>query len=120
VYDINELDGEPNPALVALASTVGAAVRPLVADVPGLPADLYMPDGWRAHLSLASHDLFDREDLRDEVEEYVRGLDIDVPTSFTADTVALYAFEHPSWTGAWWGEMRWEYRRSWRLRPSGP
>jgi hypothetical protein len=120
VYDINELDGEPNPALVALAATVGAAVRPLVVDVPGLPADLYEPDCWRAHLSLASHDLFDREDLRDEVEDYVRGLHIDVPTSFTADTVALYALEHPSWTGAWWREMRWEYRRSWHLRSPAP
>ena len=61
-----------------------------------------------------------RVDLRDEVEEYVRGLEIDVPASFTADTVALYSFEHPSWTGAWWGDMRWEHRRSWRLRRSEP
>jgi hypothetical protein len=74
VYDVHELDGQPNPALVALAATVDAAVRPLLADAPGLPADLYTPDRWRAHLSLASHDLFDRADLLDEVEEYVRGL----------------------------------------------
>jgi hypothetical protein len=120
VYDVHELDGASNPALVALATTVDAAVRPLLADAPGLRADLYSPGRWRAHVSLASHDLFDREDLRDEVEEYVRGLNVDVPAFFTADTVALYSFEHPSWTGAWWGDMRWEYRRSWRLRPPGP
>lgn len=115
VYDIHELDGGPNPALVGLAATVGAAVGPLVTEATGLPADLYTPGRWRAHLSLASHDLWDRPELRDEVEDYVRGLAIDVPSSFTADTVALYALEHPSWTGAWWREMRWEHRRSWRL-----
>jgi hypothetical protein len=120
VYDVHELDGGSNPALVALAGTVDAAVRPLLGDAPGLPADLYAPGRWRAHLSLASHDLFDRADLRDEVEEYVRGLGVDVPASFTADTVALYSFEHPTWTGTWWGDMRWEYRRSWRLRPARP
>jgi 2'-5' RNA ligase len=120
VYDVHELDGEANPALVALAATVDAAVRPLLVAAPGLPADLYAPGRWRAHISLASHDLFAREDLREEVEEYVRGLDVDVPASFTADTVALYSFEHPSWTGAWWDDMRWEYRRSWRLHRSRP
>jgi hypothetical protein len=36
---------------------------------------------------------------------------------FTADTVALYSFEHPSWTGAWWVDLGWEY---WRLRAPGP
>jgi hypothetical protein len=116
VYDVHELDGTPNLALLELAATVDSAVRPLLGDAQGLPADLYAPDRWRAHISLASHDLFEREDLRDEVEEYVRGLNVDVPGSFTADTVALYAFEHSTWRGAWWRDMRWEYRRSWRLR----
>jgi 2'-5' RNA ligase superfamily len=87
---------DPNPALVGLAAAVDAAVRPPLVDAPGLPTDVYAPGCCRAHLSLASHDLFDRADLRDEVEEYVRGLDVDVTESFTAGTFAFYSSKHPS------------------------
>jgi hypothetical protein len=116
VYDIHDLGGAPNAALIGLAERVDAAVRPLLGSAPGFDPDTYEPGEWRAHLSLASHELFERADLRDEVEEYIAALDVRYPPRFTADTVALYRLEHPTWTGAWWEAMRWEHVRSWRLR----
>lgn len=116
VYDLHRLDAGPNARLVELAAAVDEVVRPLLSTLPGLAADTYAPGRWHGHLSLASHDLYDRPDLRDELEEFVDGLAIDSPPSFTADTVALYRFEHDSWTGPWWRTMRWQHVRSLRLR----
>ena len=115
VYDVHTLDAGPNPPLIALAARVDAAVRPLLVPATGLAPDTYEPGRWHAHLSLASHDLYERPDLRDEVEEYVRGLRVARPDSFLADTVDLYRFWHASWTGAWWRALRWEHVRSRRL-----
>ena len=39
-----------------------------------LPPDLYEPDRWTPHISLVSHELRIRADLREEVEDYVNGL----------------------------------------------
>ena len=116
VYDLHDLDDRPNTRLRELAATVDAVVRPLLAPTSSLAPDTYAPGRWRAHLSLASHELYERSDLRDEVEQYVRGLAIEHPRSFVADTVALYRFTEDSWTGQWWRTMRWEHLRSWRLR----
>jgi hypothetical protein len=110
VYDVH---GEP---MAALAATVDAAVRPLLTPAPGLPADLFEPGRWHAHLSLGSHDLAARPDLHEEVEAFVRGLSVEVPAEFSAEVVALYRLEHATWTGSWWRAMTWEHVRSWRLR----
>jgi len=109
IYDVH---GE---AMAELAAAVDAAVRPLLGPAPGLPADLFERERWRAHLSLASHDLFERLDLHEEVEAYVRGLAVDVPAEFTAEVVAVYRLEHATWTGSWWRAMEWEHVRSVRL-----
>jgi hypothetical protein len=118
VYAIHELFGAPNAALRALAAAVDEAVRPYLAPArPGEPdAGVSAPGEWVGHLSLASHDLAARPDLLDEVEDYVRGLQLPYPTTFTAGTVALYRFEAARWTGPWWRELRWEHVRSFRLR----
>ena len=125
VYDIHRLPSRPggrpdrpNDALVALAASVQGAVRPLLApDAPGrLAADVHEPGAWRGHLSLASHELAERADLREEVEDYARGLDVPVPARFSAELVSLYRFLHPSWRGPWWTDVRWSHVRSWRLR----
>jgi hypothetical protein len=62
-------------------------MRPLLATAPaGQPAaDVHEPDRWHARLSLASHDLFDRPDLREEIWSYTAGLAIPVPPRFTAE-----------------------------------
>ena len=115
-YDIH------SPALADLAALVDATVRPFLAPVePGeLPPDVYAPGAWIGHLSLASHDLAERPDLLDEVYDYARGLDVPCPAAFAADTVALYRFEHDTWRGAWWRDLRWAHVRSWRLSSPAP
>ena len=109
VYDVHGLEMEH------LAATVDAAVRPLLLPAAGLPADLFEPGRWHAHLSLGSHDLAARPDLHDEVEAYVRGLAVEVPAEFPAEVVTVYRLEHETWTGRWWRAMEWEHVRSLRL-----
>ncbi len=117
VYDVHSLDGQPNAALVELAGSVDEAVRPLSAAPPdgSLPADVSEPGRWHGHLSLASHDLYPRADLHDEVLDYIGGLVVPCPPRFEADVIALYRFEHPDWTGAWWTELAWSHVHSWWL-----
>jgi hypothetical protein len=124
VYDIHRLPSaegrrpdRPNDALVELAAAVQSALKPYLApDRAGrMPADVHERNAWRGHLSLASHELAERPDLREEVEEYARGLDVAFPARFSADVVALYRFAHRSWTGPWWTDFRWTHVRSWRL-----
>lgn len=115
-FDVDEHQGRANPGLVALAERVDQAVRPLLEPEPtGLAPDVYEADRWHPHLSLASHELADRNDLVEEVEAYVRALPFTAPTRFRAELVGLYRLFHPSWTGAWWRDLRWEHVRSWTL-----
>jgi hypothetical protein len=116
VYGVHELGGVPNVALVMLAALVEDVISPLLRSAPGLPADRFRPERWSGHLSLASHELLERDDLRDEVEEFIRGLDVTPPTRWRADVVTLYRLTHPDWTGPWWETFRWQHVRSWRLR----
>jgi hypothetical protein len=115
IYDISRRGEEMNLELRALAEAVHTVVAPLLTDAPGMRADTYRPDRWRAHLSLASHDLMGRPDLWDEIWEYVSGLRITPPMGFHAETVALYRLTSPSWTGEWWRQMSWTHVRSWHL-----
>jgi hypothetical protein len=114
-YDVSTLDGSPNKQLVALAGAVDSVVRPLLGPSSTLPPSLYEQDQWIAHISLVSHEFRVRADLREEVEDYVNGLGVTPPSSFTADTVMLYRFAHNTWAGSWWRDMRWDHVRSWRL-----
>jgi hypothetical protein len=75
----------------------------------------YDPEQYRAHLSLASHDLYGRPDLHDEVGAFIRELDVDVPTGFRGDTVVLYRTASPDWSGRWWQTMTWEHVHTWKL-----
>ena len=117
VYDVHSLDGRPNAALVELAGTIDGAVRPLLAASPAgsLPADVSETGRWHGHLSLASHDLYQREDLHDEVLDYIGGLAVPHPPRFKAEVITLYRFEHRDWTGDWWTQLAWSHVHSWRL-----
>ena len=117
VYDVHSIDHRPNGALLDLAARVDTAVRTLLAEPPtgSLPADVRTADRWHGHLSLASHDLYGREELRAEVLDYVNGLGVPCPPRFTAEVVALYRFEHSTWTGQWWHDLTWSHVRSWQL-----
>lgn len=115
VYDVSELDGARHEGLRELARTVDSAVAPLLAPSAGLPADVFVPDRFHPHLSLASHDLFSRPDLRDEVARFIAALPVKAPAGFLGETVALYRFEHPTWQDRWWEGLTWSHVHSWRL-----
>lgn len=118
VYNIHNRGAQPNQDLVDLKCKVDAAVRPLLAPTPPeqLSADVHDPAMWRGHVSLATHELFERPELLDELEHYVSGLALPVPAKFLAETISLYRFLHPTWSGSWWRTMRWDYLHSWRLK----
>lgn len=115
VYDVHgDATGRPNRPLVALAEAVRDAVLAV-----SLPIDDHLVTPvedavFHGHLSLASHDLVGREDLADEIEDFLRGLPLAPPPTFTAEVVTLLAFE-ADWTSAWWHAMTWRHLRSWRL-----
>ncbi len=116
IYDVHHLaDGTPNLPLVELAAAVDAAVAPLRLPADDPEPNLFDRHRFQAHLSLASHDLYERPDLTDEVEEFVRGLGIEVPATFPGDTVALYRTSSDDWSGRWWRTMTWEHLHTWRL-----
>jgi len=97
VFDIHRVaSGAPNAALIDLAADVAHAVQPLLRPVDSLAADIRGRESWRGHLSLASHELLDRADLRDEVEVFIHQLDIAHPSSFGAQLVAVSAFAYVS------------------------
>jgi hypothetical protein len=119
VFDVHRVaSGEPNAALIDLAADVTNAVQPLLRPVENLAADIRGPESWRGHLSLASHELIDRADLRDEVEVFIHQLDIAHPSSFPAQLVAVFRLHHQSWSGPWWASFRWEHLRSFRIGDS--
>lgn len=116
VYDVaTRPDGTLNEELVRLAADVDRVVAPFRQPMSSpLPND-YEPEHYRAHLSLASHDLYVRPDLHDEVGEYIRELDVEVPDAFRGDTVAMYRTASPDWSGRWWTTMTWEHVHTWTL-----
>lgn len=116
VYDVHHLpDGSPNDAFVELAAAVDDAVAPLVTPAPNPDPHHFDRERFRAHLSLASHDLMVRPDLVDEVGEFLRGLPVEPPAAFAGDTVALYRTRSDDWTGRWWTTLTWEHVHTWRF-----
>ncbi|WP_188192205.1 2'-5' RNA ligase family protein [Nonomuraea sp. SYSU D8015] len=117
VYDVHHLADAttPNQAFVDLAAAVDEAVAPLMASAPNPDDHHFDPETFQAHLSLASHDLYERPDLREEVEEYARGLRVDHPDRFPGNTVTLYRTRSDDWSGRWWHTLTWEHLHTWRL-----
>lgn len=117
VYDVHHLaDGiTPNSAFVDLAARVDKAVTPLESPAPNPARHPFDRDTFRAHLSLVSHDMYERPDLSDEVAEYVDGLPVSFPDHFPGDTVTLYRTRSDDWTGRWWQTLTWEHVHTWRL-----
>lgn len=116
VYDIHHVaDGSPNAPLVELAAAVDAAVAPLRRPADDPEPNLFDRDAFRAHLSLASHDLSVRPDLSAEVEEFIHGLGIEASATFAGDTVSLYRTRSDDWSGRYWLTLTWEHLHTWRL-----
>lgn len=108
----------PNIPLVRLAAAIDQALADIRNPDDPLPHP-FSPENYRAHLSLASHDLKSRPDLTDEVEEFIQDLPLTPTRVFTAKTISAYRFHSPDWHGTWWRTMTWEHLRSWHLRPGG-
>ncbi|WGD37676.1 heme utilization protein [Lysinibacter sp. HNR] len=118
-YDIDKnSDGTQNHNLLKLAVQVNEVLTPLAVPIEATLVQPFDKDSFRAHLSLASHELVFRPDLSSEVEEFIRALPIVPPSEFDARIVALYRFTAPDWSGHWWENLSWEHLRSWKLVPS--
>ena len=111
----NDVDGKPNTAMIDLAMDLARDLRPLLRATDGQPADLRSRDSWRGHLSLASHELIDRVDLREEVERFIRQLETPYPSSFQVASVTVYRLHHTDWRGSWWTDFDWQHCRSFGL-----
>jgi hypothetical protein len=118
-FDVDRTrSGEKNAALKDLAVAVNQALEPLRAPVEGYRMGPFVADDFRAHLSLASHDLDEAPHLREEVEEFVRALPYTAPADFTADTITLFRFHSADWRGQWWHDLTWTHLHTWRLDPA--
>jgi len=116
VYDVDHLaDGSRNADLLALAADIDRVVAPFRRPMSSPELHAFDPERFRAHLSLASHDLYVRPDLHDEVGAFIRELDEPVPAGFVGDTVVMYRTASPDWSGRWWTTLTWEHVRTWTL-----
>ena len=98
-----------------LARAVDKAIEPLASPAPNPAEHRFDPATFQAHISLASHDLYVRPDLRGEVEEFVRGIPVTHPESFLGDTIALYRTRSDDWAGRWWRTLTWDHIHTWQL-----
>lgn len=115
-FDVDRtISGAKNHAIKELAVAVNGALEPLRGHGEGFRMKPFDEDGFRAHLSLASHDLEELPHLRREVEAFLRALPHTAPSDFVADTVTLFRFHSSDWTGEWWKDLRWWHLRSWTL-----
>lgn len=115
-YNVHQLpDGTPNPEMVDLALSVNTAMAPVSTIRPDFLFKPFDPAEFRAHLSVASHELTLRPDLYEEIGEFLDTLDADPPKRFTADTISLFRFHSDDWNAQWWRDMTWVHVRSWRL-----
>lgn len=114
VLDIHQLpEGEVNGPLQALHEAGWNEVSPLVhPNCEFTPIEGAM-ENFRAHLTLAMADL--REELFDEVMDFVSDAGPIGPEMFLAEYVHLYAFHSADWTGRWWETLQWSLLKSWRL-----
>lgn len=114
VIDIQKLpDGATNAPLQALHESGWSEITPLVnSDCPVTWGEAAM-ENFAAHLTLAMADL--REEMFDEVMQFITDAGAIGPDSFTAEYVHLYAFRSQDWSGRWWETLEWSLMKSWRL-----
>lgn len=121
-YDVDRLpDGRRNAALAELARDVNAALAPLAHHLDAYLVQPFDPDRFRAHISLASHEMRTQPEVADDVEEFVRAVPAPaVPASFPARKIALYEFRSAGWSGHWWESLASRHVRTWTLTPPQP
>lgn len=115
-YDIDgdALGQNRNPELTAVAEGLRAAAAPLHVPHEDYLAPNVADYRFGGHLSLGSFDLEVRPDTLDEVLDFVRGLRVHPPRSFSARWFSLFRLE-ADWTGHWWNTMTWTHLTSWDI-----
>lgn len=113
--DLDEHAQMPNQALREVARRVKGAVLPLVAPAEHLYSTRVADYAYAGHLGLASHDLLIRPHLADEVGDFLTGLPLEPPVTFTARWYSLYRLQSPNWDGHWWKGMTWDHLTSWEV-----
>ena len=117
-YNINlDAKGEnPNADL----SRVNSAIRDAILPLHVRHSDFLAPNAedyvFGAHLSLASFELAVEPRLLSEVGEFIQGLPITAPSSFSLGWYTLFRFPHANWGGHWWNDMPWVHVKSWDVR----
>lgn len=116
-YDVDRLaDGSTNLPLRRLAADVSRALDPLAHEIDATLVSPFDEARFRAHLSLASHELSTHPELTADVEEFVRAVPAPRPSpQFTARRITLYAFTSDGWDGEWWRSLAWEPCHTWAL-----
>ncbi len=115
-FDVDKtVTGQKNQDIKNLAVGINQALEPLRDGGEGYRMKPFDADAFRAHLSLASHDLEVTPHLRAEVESFLRAMPHTAPSDFVADTVTLFRFHSSDWTGEWWHDLRWWHLHSWTL-----
>lgn len=114
VIDIHRtLQGETNAPLQALHESGWREITPLVnPDCPVTWTEAAC-ENFQAHLTLVMADL--REELFDEVMEFIAEAGPIGPETFRAEYVHLYALRSDDWTGRWWETLEWSLIKSWQL-----
>ncbi|MGW8557894.1 hypothetical protein [Streptomyces tubercidicus] len=117
-YDINtHPDGTVNQPLTSLALAINDAFTPLAESADGYLVKPFVPEQFRAHLSLASHELQVNPGISAEVEEFIRELPFEPSSGFEARYITLYRFHSTNWAGHWWTDLTWDHLHTWELPP---
>jgi hypothetical protein len=113
IFNVHEDDeGLPSADLVDLAHRVIGAVTPIAVEHDDHLTPKLAPDRFRGHLSLASHDLSVDGHMSDEIGRFLKGLPLEPPAAFVADTITLFEFTCDDWRDEWWHSLRWRHLHS--------
>jgi hypothetical protein len=116
-FDVDStVDGRKNETIKELAVAINKALEPLAHVDKAHNMKPFVAKNFRAHISLASHDLDEKPHLRHEVEQFLRAIPHAAPQSFLAETITLFRFQSDDWAGAWWHDLAWEHIHSWKLQ----
>ncbi len=116
VYDVSENpDGSVNDALVSLARDVESAVAPIPCADEQPASERLRAGAVSCPPLLASHDLYVRPDLYEEVGAFIAELEVPVSRGILRWHGRDVPHLQPRLVGAWWRTMTWEHVRTWRL-----
>jgi hypothetical protein len=113
-YDVDtDATGAVNQPLHAVAAAVKDVVLPLAVRHTDHMAPNVADYHFAGHLGLASFELATDGRLSDEVGEFIAGLPLTPPPSFTSRWYTLFELTADDWDGHWWETQTWRHVTSW-------